>query len=406
MRSAVRYGIGGAIGVAIVVFAISSQQGVRVVTTNSPGLLFGSGTVSNPLALTISKGTDFSGTGSAGSPLSIAGALQGFDYGEFGDGSDGVCDFSGGTVLGLSPTSNRYKLDRDIFCSSMTVGATYSINAAAQIFVNGTLQLDGRIDRNGANGVFGSGTPTDAGVTLANNNQNASPRVSVPIEFCGPLLCNTTLGYNATNACASPKASVGGANGADGDDGAFTGCGGGGGATCFQAGNNSTGSNGPSNNAGLHKGVWYLDNADGVLMWESVSTYRAIMQTASGGGIGSSGLHGVGGGQGLGGGWVVVHAREIVGTGSIEAKGGNGTTAANPTATTCPPGGGGGGGGVITVVINKGDLPPTATWTWSVAGGLGATGAMCSSGTCAGLKGGDGGDGVAGLIKHFRVGPQ
>lgn len=91
-----------------------------------------------------------------------------------GDGSDGKVTFDGTTtVLGLTPSSNTYTLDRSIFLddgSKVNSGVTIVTNGF-HIFCNGTLTVDGVIHNDGTDGTEGDGfsTPGTGGAGGASN---------------------------------------------------------------------------------------------------------------------------------------------------------------------------------------------------------------------------------------------
>src|ERR1700733_6892066 len=73
----------------------------------------------------------------------------------FGDGIDGSVTFDGtSTVLGITPSSNKYLLSRDIFLadmSSINSGVTI-VNPGFRIFVAGALTNNGTISADGGAG--------------------------------------------------------------------------------------------------------------------------------------------------------------------------------------------------------------------------------------------------------------
>lgn len=85
--------------------------------------------------------------------------------GMFGDGTDGIVNFDGSTVLGLTPSGGIYTLNRPIFCSDMTVASGKVVNTAGyKIFCSRTLTNNGVIQNvgnpassGGATGAAGSG---------------------------------------------------------------------------------------------------------------------------------------------------------------------------------------------------------------------------------------------------------
>jgi len=65
----------------------------------------------------------------------------------FGEGTDGAATFDGtATVISLAPTSNVYKLVKDIYCTNLTVnsGVTLFTNGF-RVFVNGTFTNNGTV---------------------------------------------------------------------------------------------------------------------------------------------------------------------------------------------------------------------------------------------------------------------
>lgn len=379
-RRHVKYGVSLAIGVAIVVMAIPSQQGLPTVTTNSPGILSGSGTPSNPLNATLTvDGVTMTGTGSAGSPLTAG--LGGFQFALFGDGNDGASSPCG--TIAVNTT-----LTRTIHCTSLTINNGVTLNPGGwRIFVNGTLTLNGKISASGGNA---SGTTGGAaggngyGAELCpgggGGNANAGGGSS-NLGFCGaggfPIQPDECSNSGGAGAGAATAATAGGR------------CkGGGGGRGRSNGTGNGTGA-GQVNPAGLYVGSWRapfaaLTMTPGAPRWGShAQPFGQNYTGGTGGGGGGTGDFcccnaGAGGG---GGGVIVIAAREIVGTGSVESKGGNGSSGGAGGG-----GGGGGGGGVISIFIGTGSFPATDV----TAGAAGSTGTGCFGQASAGANGGDG----------------
>jgi len=357
--------------------------GVYNVITLDGGLCTGNGAHATPLNCEIH--TDFdggvSGTGSAGSPLSMTAGLGVIDFGLFQDGSDGALVFDGTTtILGIVPgacgdtASQCYTLTRDVFCKNCVINVGVTIDGAYRLFDAGTLTLNGKVERNGraatgatagagrAAGYLAATVAGGAGGAAGGGAAGAGVAPVPPVNVC------TTNGGagGLTNANGSPG-------------GACRGGGGGGGASgAGGAGGNSSAQQPTDGN--LHQLEFALEAAG------RTTTSTVAVQIGGGAGGGRGSPTAAGGGGGGGGGYVVVAAREILGSGSIEAKGGAGGDGANDGTNTG--GGGGGGGGVVVVLIGTGAYPTTSVT--GGAGGLKANG---------GGNGGAGGDGVKILYK-------
>ncbi|MEX1173567.1 MAG: hypothetical protein WEG56_13255 [Chloroflexota bacterium] len=149
-----------------------------------------------------------------------------------------------------------------------------------------------------------------------------------------------------------------------------------------------------------------------------ISIYAAPFGGGGGGGGGggapaggSGGRGGFGGTQGIGGQVVLVATRDLVGAGSIEAKGqngGDGNDGAPGTGTNAGGGAGGGGGvggpgGVLYLITAN-----RAAWTGTTSvlrgtGGLGGAGGAPSGTGVAGNAGANGPDGMTGLLVEVRA---
>jgi hypothetical protein len=271
---------------------------------------------------TVSQVTDFTGLGS----------------GWFGDGSDGSATLDGSTNYSSwsSRSGSVYTLTRDAYLATLTVnsGVTlklggYRLLATTGITCNGTIEHSGATAAsvNGASG-------------LASN--------TVPLSRVGS-------DGGTTTGTASAGESFNAAGGTGGNGG--TGSSGAGGTSGTWLGAAGLGSNRQALADPFTHGTFAGYYASGK------SNARAGQGGSGGGGNGSF----RGGGGGGGGGWVFIYCSSITGSGTIEARGGNGYS---PVGNTNCGGGGGGGGGVI-VIFTKG---PTIGPSTNVAGGSGAAG--------------------------------
>lgn len=318
---------------------------------------------------------------------SLLGAIA---IGIFGTGIDGDVVFDGSsTVLGITPSSiaagiyrtgavSQYVMTRDIYCNDLQIDSGVLLFPDSyRIFVKGTLTLNGFIGVPGVNGGTGSGvlqasrTATVLAGRLRSGGSATTPEAS------------TTAPPGATNTNGGGGTNVGGvvANGQAG--GVYKGGGGGSGTANGQAG----GAGGTVTLAAASLGS--LDNIIQIFNGRGVGGATTERFTAStGGGAGYPGTGGSGQGGG-GAGPCVVIAREIIGSGSVVAMGGNGGNGGGGAL----PGSGGGGGGAgcfIGIIIATGNFPTT-----DVTGGAGGSG----GGTTPGGNGGAGGDGFTKLFR-------
>jgi len=236
----------------------------------------------------------------------------------FGSGADGNVVISGSTTL-----------TRDMHYKNLDVIPGGNLNTAGyRVYVSNLLILDGIIQKNGNNASGSSGGLQSGSATLGQGTRGGNG--------------STGAGQNGTNATGS----LGGAGGAGG-----AGSGGAGGAAGTRTLNTAA-------NGGAQ--IWQ----SGPAAWmpnlpASATKIAAGTGGGSGGGSGSANGGGSGGGAGI----VHVYAAKILGSGSIQAVGGNG---ANGTATNC--GGGGGGGGGVIVVCSTTKQSDTGV-TLNVSGG-------------------------------------
>lgn len=372
MKNSTKIGVAGVIGLVVVAVGIqSSPKGLSSVISNSPGIISGRGTSTDPLKIAIkTDGLSITGTGSAGSALSANATVATLDFGMFGDGVDGSS-----SPCGVISTDTS--LSRTVYCENLTVNSGVVLNPNGwRIFVRGTLTLDGKIARNGLPATTaGTGGASTGGLNELCNGGAGGNTSGVAAGGAGPGTCQGTQGINP-DECSN----AGGlANG-----GAGSRCKGGGGGV---GGTYGGAAGGTLNVAPASLGSWRNSYTAITMKPGSGRQAAGVFGGGSGGGGGGGAdfapCNGQGGGGGGGAGAILIVAKIIVGTGSIEAKGGAGKNAGT-NGGRCG-GGGGGGGGTVAVIIGSGSYPPV-----DVTGGLGGLGA----GVPAGGNGGNGGDGV------------
>lgn len=239
----------------------------------------------------------------------------------FGNGSDGD------VVIAVDTT-----LTRDMYYNTLTVnlGATL-FTAGFKVHVLGDATISGIIDRSG----------TDATGTAA-----------VPGLVAGTLGSSGAGGAGGAAAGAAGGATTNASGGAGGLGGTGSGGAGGAGGTATV----------PTAALG---GIEVLNAARQAAVCQN--TAGTILPGGAGGG-GGGGDGTAGGAGGSGGGVILVAARNLTGTGTLRAKGGNGF---QPVAGNR--GGGAGGGGGAIVLITENDTTSTSL-TFTVSGGTGASG--------------------------------
>ena len=275
--------------------------------------------------------------------------------GLFGDGSDGDLTTGGNVTL----TSDRYYND-------LTVSAGDEINLAGyRLFVRGTLTLGSGslIHCNGADGGNGAAGPTGGAGGLGAGGDTK------------PMGKGWTGGAGGSGAAGS--------NGSGSGTRLSLGTLGGNGGSGVGAG----GTKGSINSGGDQR----PRNAPAAIRncATNISNEGETFVGGSGGGGGGSELASAGGGGGGGGGILLVCAREILGTGSIQARGGDGGDGYQNASESAGGGGGGGGGTAIVIYRNKDTFPIDAN------GGTGGTGI--------GPSGNDGDDGINGTAVFIEV---
>jgi hypothetical protein len=284
--------------------------------------------------------------------------------GVYGDGSDGTVTFDGSTtVLGIPPSSSTYTLTRDLYLAAGTINSGVSIiTAGFRIFCAGTLTNNGTIKWNGASSANNNGA-------VGCNNSNASINAATS-PAVGQNGASGTSGAGGSATAQSGQYSIGGAggNGGAGSSGA--------------AGSGSAITGAPPVGAGSIRHVPTAVLGNFVVSGSSGLTFKNVYGGGGGGAGGGDGTN-LGGGGGGGGGVVVVIARVITGTGSIQARGGDGNT----RVTGNVGGGGGGGGGVVIVVSSSVSAGAITGQTIDANGGARGTGVGTGSNGVVGSSG-------------------
>lgn len=320
-------------------FTIEVQQ-----STSSP--------VSDPTVNGVShySSRDFTVDGSGFVELLAPQQASGF----YSDGRDGSVIFDGlGAVLGIAPIANTYTLVRDIYLLSGIVDLGVSIiTNDYRIFAQNTLTNNGTIQWNGNNGLA-DGTP---GSGLQNTIGTINTQTGGSAPSTGGGTGQTGVGGDGDDNNTSPPFNLGGDGGAGGAGGSAGGAGGVG----VQPGVDST----------LPNALPQALKPNTISSNGSSNGFYDVCGGTGGGGGGGNGVI-KGGGGGGGGGVLVVAAFKLIGTGNIQALGGNG---GSPGAGTSNGGGGGGGGGFIVVVSSSVIAGAVPNQTISVAGGIGGTG--------------------------------
>lgn len=344
----------------------------------------------------------------------------------FGSGQDGAFSLDGTNTYAtyMTKSGSDYTLIKDTYATDFTLSGTATLTTNGyRLFVNGTLTVGAScvIKWNGNNGSAGDTAVSNAavnggagGAALSSNNLYGSGAgktggTSGSGGSAGGSGSNGsagTAGDAITNSFSLSFSSTSGAGGAGGASGSAGGSGGASGAT----GTISASSIRPYTSI---YAVQMLDIVAGAS--PAFLKYNSNVGGAGGGGGGGGsagggvgGAGGGGGGSGSGGGTVIICARYVVNSGSIEAKGGaggaggagaNGTVSGSGTNNGGGAGGGGGTGGPggILVLIYSG---LTGSGTTSVAGGAGGTGGaggLKGTGAAGGNDGNAGSNGSTGV---------
>lgn len=288
----------------------------------------------------------------------------------FGDGSDGDVVISSNTTL-----------TRDMYYDDLTIDATFTLSTGGfRIFVKGTLTNNGTIANNGGNGGNGGNASASTGGTAgsAGTVGASTTVVAGSAGTAGTAGVAINAGSSGSTSSSARTNSIGAIGGIGGVGGTATGNGTNNGGAVAPAGAITTSA------SSVKSGVDALtqSNIVGVFQLGSGGTGGT-----GGGASNSSGGNNAGGGGGGGGGaggLVIIVAKQLAGTGALNAIGGNGGNGGNAFVGTGNSGAGGGGtggggaGGVILLI----SLTKTNPYTTSVVGG--STGATVGTGATSG----------------------
>lgn len=266
-------------------------------------------------------------------------------YMAFGTGADGTVDFDGSSVvLGITPSSNQYTLNRDIFPRNMRIRAGVTVKTQGFApFVAGKTTIDATgvlcFRANDASGITAGAAFTSIGTLLFSSGAGGDGR-------------NTTgNGNNGTGAANNncTGANAGGGGGAPGRPGGT------GGSTSAPVA-----TQGSINDFGV------------VLRRRYFGSATAAWNGSGGGGGGGADVTGGACTSGAGGGAagvLLLFSRELENYGVIHADGGLGSDA---TGSVGGIGGGGGGGGAGAVILAIGRI--ISEGTVRAAAGIGGLG--------------------------------
>lgn len=305
----------------------------------------------------------------------------------YGPGFDGDLNFDGvSTVLGFNsmsfaPSAATYSLNRDICASNMTVGGNAIVQTQGfRIFVTNFLTVSGTIRNSGVDGSAG----TVGGAGSGGAGANGTGPLGGGLNGGDGGAPNGTTGGAGNQGQAQALTHLGAVTGtvAAGASGLTLQGGGGGANNSGTAGATVAGAT-LSLSAGGH--FW---SPASFINGRNVSNNQVLAGSSGGGGRGG-GADATGGGGGGGGsaGTVGIYARQIIGTGSIQARGGAGG------AGHTRGGGGGGGSGGVLVIVTDSDYPLSVQLIVS-GGAAGAAGGSFSS-----TAGGAGGPGILHLLR-------
>ena len=227
----------------------------------------------------------------------------------FGEGTDGAATFDGTTtVISLAPTSNVYKLVKDIYCTNLTVnsGVTLFTNGF-RVFVNGTFTNNGTVGMPTATAhSVADGSGTIAGRQTSLNPSKAWGTSTDPISVTDLYdLDDAMSGFFITGAGVVTKI-AGGSLGTAGSNG----------TTTLPTGPFAGG-------AGSYPGA-NVGQAGGA---------------GNAGAAGNPATAGTGGAGGLGGGLVIIFAKTIAGSGTLVSYGVAGTAGTPSTPGAAGPAG-------------------------------------------------------------------
>jgi len=283
----------------------------------------------------------------------------------FGDGSDGDVTISSNTTI-----------TRDMYYNNLTVNAGVTLSCGGyRIFVKNKLTNNGTISANGGNG--GNGGSYSPYPNVQNGGRAGTAQASGSVYGGTDGVAGGHGGWagnngiSITHGMGSNGASGGKSGGADGN------------ATQYVGGAGGTVSGTIYNTPYSFIGAYLLHD-----LYPSLDMIRTSASGGSGAGGGLSGSGGVydcpssttgggtgggGGGSGASAGFCWISAKNIINSGTIQAKGGNGGAGGmgNDSYTKAASGGGGAGGSGGVVLLIYSSL--TNTGTISAPGGTGGT---------------------------------
>ncbi len=381
-------------------------------------LCTGEGRANDPFDCSAQTDATIDGTGSAGSPFSVAEAIGGMTFGIFGDGYMGDCHIT----VDTSQVG-------DLYCHDLTIDAGHWLYMTNyRLFVSGTLYLNGAVGTWGISGNNAiNGTSAVAACSSATAGNPGADTITAMGRAGGAGQATPGAGTGGSNMLTSTDSSgLGGASSTTtGNNGttATTQHRGGGGASGggFASAASTAGGTGGATTAvsGVAKRGPYGDVWWGLRGRAQRIASPGTFTPATGGGGGSCGkatvqpTHKVpgGGGGGAGGSWTMVAARKVVyGTAVVNGwpgqfwtfggSGGNGGSCGTHDGDASGGGGGGGGGGGISFIVvgDSASIPSNSQNV--ISGGIGGTG---GTGCVGGPNGGNGGNGADGRRIVYQV---
>lgn len=314
----------------------------------------------------------------------------------YGDGSNGAATFSdqGTAPTGTTKTDNTagatvFRLDRDVYYTTMTVNATVTVlTNQYRVFCNTSATVNGTISGNG-----GAGHDAALSVGGSGGSLNTNYLAGAPVGGTGGS------GNGAGNNGANGGNGTNNANCLSSNNGAAAGGGGNSGGAAIGG---SAGTAGTTTATTIKLiANWHLATLLDIAADGATKKFQGSASAAGGGAGGSSaGTSGGGGGGGSNGGVLAMYAKSLTigAAGVISSNGGKGGNGAAGVSGNSGGGGGGGGGngGIVVLVYN------TLSNSGSVTASLGAQGTK-GAGAGSGAAGVDGTAGLAGLIYQFQV---
>ena len=352
----------------------------------------------------------------------------------FGDGSDGTYSLDGTqtTITGsfVMMDSTNYALAKDVQFVSLTIGTGITLHSSGYVLrVSGTLTMSGstNIHASGYNGV--------AGAAAGNRTSPGAGGAAAPAAYTSGTLQDSLTGVAGTaggnggqngngsagtvgtaGTAATTSVSQNGVIGAvGGAGGTATGDGGAGGVA------GAAGAASISNSNLFKHALAYVLGTDMTQLDLNMPNSGGSSggggggTTNNGGDADNGGSGGGAGGGGSPGGYILLYASTITGSGNIVSIGGDGAiggaggVAAGGADTLGSAGGGGGGAGGSAG--NGGDVDlfyKTSTWTGSFTltggtGGAGGAGGAGDDGGDAGAAGAAGTAGTTGISRSYQI---